>query len=105
MWKQIVIVRRDLHMLTGKVASQVTHGSMAFLTTMIRDNTFKVNDGYHCVWIYNRDGTGNRRSCLYKRSDLNKWAEQARNNGQDGFYCELVDPLKENKQKSTRSSA
>jgi peptidyl-tRNA hydrolase len=79
-------------MSTGKVAAQVAHGSMAFLINMIRDSTVKINDGYHPAWIYDRDGSGNKRPHLYRRTDLDRFAEQARNNGKDGFYCELVDP-------------
>jgi len=40
MYKQIIIVRKDLNMSPGKLAAQVSHGSMAFLTWMIRDNVF-----------------------------------------------------------------
>ena len=39
MYKQIIIVRKDLNMSPGKLAAQVSHGSMAFLTCMIRNNT------------------------------------------------------------------
>ena len=38
MYKQIVIVRRDLGMSPGKLASQVSHTSMAFLSWFIRNN-------------------------------------------------------------------
>ena len=38
MYKQIIIVRKDLNMSIGKICSQVSHGSMAFLTWMIRNN-------------------------------------------------------------------
>ena len=38
MYKQIIIVRKDLKMSIGKICSQVSHGSMAFLTWMIRNN-------------------------------------------------------------------
>ena len=41
-YKQIIIARKDLDMSPGKLAAQVSHGSMAFLTTMIRNN------GYPC---------------------------------------------------------
>lgn len=36
MYKQIIIARRDLNMSSGKLAAQVAHGSIAFLTTMIK---------------------------------------------------------------------
>lgn len=38
MYKQIIIARKDLGMSPGKLATQVSHGSMAFLTWMIRNN-------------------------------------------------------------------
>ena len=38
MYKQIIIARKDLSMSHGKFAAQVSHASMAFLTTMIRNN-------------------------------------------------------------------
>lgn len=36
MYKQVIIVRKDLDMSPGKLAAQVSHASMAFLTNMIR---------------------------------------------------------------------
>lgn len=36
MYKQIIIARKDLNMSHGKLAAQVSHGSMAFLTTQMR---------------------------------------------------------------------
>lgn len=38
MYKQIIIARKDLNMSHGKLAAQVAHGSMAFLTTAIKNN-------------------------------------------------------------------
>lgn len=38
MYKQIIIVRKDLKMSHGKMAAQVAHASMAFLTKMIQDH-------------------------------------------------------------------
>ena len=37
-YKQIIVCRRDLGMSPGKLAAQVSHASMAFLTWMIRNN-------------------------------------------------------------------
>ena len=36
MYKQIIIARKDLNMSAGKLAAQVSHASMAFLTNTIR---------------------------------------------------------------------
>jgi PTH2 family peptidyl-tRNA hydrolase len=38
MYKQIIIARKDLNMSAGKLAAQVSHASMEFLTQMIRIN-------------------------------------------------------------------
>lgn len=46
MYKQLIIVRRDLNMSPGKLAVQVSHAAMAFLTNQIkRSATYKIN---HC---------------------------------------------------------
>ena len=49
MYKQIIIVRNDLGMSIGKLSSQVSHASMAFLSNFIRDNTDI--DGHVDGWI------------------------------------------------------
>lgn len=38
MYKQIIIARKDLDMSPGKLAAQVGHTSMAFLTSELRDS-------------------------------------------------------------------
>lgn len=44
-YKQIIIVRKDLQMSPGKLAVQVSHASMAFLTSMIRQQERRTHDG------------------------------------------------------------
>ena len=43
--KQIIIVRKDLNMSKGKMAAQVAHASMAFLTNIIRKCTYTLQEG------------------------------------------------------------
>lgn len=42
--RQLIIARKDLNMSPGKLAAQVSHASMAFLTSMLRKNVFHVKD-------------------------------------------------------------
>ncbi|WP_097006518.1 aminoacyl-tRNA hydrolase [Lacrimispora amygdalina] len=44
MYKQIIIARKDLHMSPGKIAAQVSHASMAFLTKQIRKQSLPYRD-------------------------------------------------------------
>ena len=37
MYKQLIIARKDLNMSAGKLAAQVSHASMAFLTNIIKE--------------------------------------------------------------------
>ena len=57
MYKQIIIVRKDLNMSPGKLAAQVSHGSMAFLTSMIRNKATYSEadcfDGYDKIYTVN----------------------------------------------------
>lgn len=42
MYKQIIIARKDLNMSPSKLAAQTSHGCMAFLTWMIKNNNFQM---------------------------------------------------------------
>ena len=66
--KQLIIARKDLNMSPGKLAAQVSHASMAFLTNKIKRNWWK---RYDCEWLPTTDKDGNCR--WYRRSDLNDW--------------------------------
>ena len=43
-YKQIIIVRKDLDMTPGKMSAQVSHASMAFLTSWLRNNIKDFNN-------------------------------------------------------------
>lgn len=42
MYKQIIIARRDLCLSSAKLAGQVSHASMAFLTNLIQDKQYTI---------------------------------------------------------------
>lgn len=42
MYKQILIARKDLNLSPGKLAAQISHASLAFLTNLIRDKKFTI---------------------------------------------------------------
>ena len=88
MYKQIIIARKDLKMSAGKLAAQVSHASMAFLTTIIRNNTVKRYDNLYIAWESKKDN----KPQWYLRPDLHEWAKQARAQGEDYFYAQPVDP-------------
>lgn len=89
MYKQLIIVRKDLQLSHGKCAAQVSHASMAFLTRMIQANTGKRMEGEHPAWHIEN---GKKNPQMYKRGDLDTWAREARIRGEDYFYTRPVDP-------------
>lgn len=85
MYKQIIIARKDLNMSPGKLAAQVSHGSMAFLTWMIRNkamyNEADCFDG--CDKIYTANLTFDKE--LYEQwigGTFTKCVLQAKNKNQ-----------------------
>lgn len=86
--KQLIIARKDLQMSPGKLAAQVSHASMAFLTNRIKQNYWR---RYSCELLPTTDArTGERR--WYKRSDLDNWCMEAYMRGEEYFSCRPIDP-------------
>ncbi len=86
MYKQLIIARRDLNMSPGKLAAQVSHASMAFLTTALRQSAVeRYPDRYLTTYA---DGI----SIQYIREDFAKWAKEARDRGEKYFCAVPVDP-------------
>ena len=65
MYKQIIIARKDLNMSYGKFSAQVSHGSMAFLTTMIRNN--------YSQWVSSNDSTYYSADLTFDKDLFEQW--------------------------------
>lgn len=95
-YKQIIVVNKELNMSKGKMAAQVSHASMAFLTHLIQSHTLKINENQYPVWEYRLVNfeTGEREKTpqRYRRNDLDTWAAEARERGEDYFYARPIDP-------------
>lgn len=87
MYKQLIIARRDLNMSPGKLAAQVSHASMAFLTTAIRKNVCRTDPTKHPAF----DPEHPDRPLMYRREDLWNWAKEAFERGDSYFHCRPVD--------------
>ena len=88
-YKQIIIVNKELNMSKGKMAAQVSHASMAFLTRMIQKNAKIVRENQYPVWMVDHF-SGKKKDQMYRRGDLNQWAKEARERGEDFFYARPV---------------
>ena len=95
-YKQVIVVNKELEMSKGKMAAQVSHASRAFLTRMIQRNTTRITEHQYPVWEYVlidlETGEREKRPQRYKRGDLDKWAKEARDRGEDYFYAKPVNP-------------
>ena len=107
MYKQIIIARKDLNMSTGKLAAQVSHASMAFLTNTIRrdwsmNTTYFEGDEYKTYYsveltfdkdLFEQWIIGEFTKCVLKaknKSQLLKaktLAEEMRMTENEDFFC------------------
>lgn len=65
MYKQVIIVRKDLNMSVGKISGQVSHASMAFLTTEIQNNISK--------WITSNGNTYYSTELTFEQDIYEQW--------------------------------
>lgn len=62
--RQLIIARKDLNMGPGKLAAQVSHAAMAFLTTALRNTPFQ---------IPNADNTATSFVIEFSNDIINGW--------------------------------
>lgn len=53
--KQLIIVRKDLQMSPGKLAAQVAHASIAFITHKMREPEFFDGQNYYTNLMWDKD--------------------------------------------------
>ena len=89
--RQVIIARKDLQMSPGKLAAQVSHASMAFLTQMIREHAEPVMK-YQTLPSYREDpNTSEKKLGPYKHGELTKPSIQAFEKGENVFTYRPTD--------------
>lgn len=88
--RQLIIARKDLQMSAGKLASQVCHASMAFISSRIREDTYEVRKRMPLPSYTIDPVTGEKRPKEYIHPDLKIFAINAFNDGEDYFTCRRV---------------
>ena len=89
--RQLIIARKDLNMSPGKLAAQVSHASMAFISSRIREDTYEIRKRLPLPSFIIDPETGEKRQKEYSHPDLKVFAINAFNDGQDYFTCRHVD--------------
>lgn len=92
--RQLIIARKDLDMSPGKLAAQVSHASMAFLTVQIRKNAKKVWK-YETLPSFEMEPFSEKRIPRprpYLHDDLCRFSIEAYEKGQDYFTVRPIDP-------------
>ena len=84
-YRRVFIIRKDLHLSSGKLAAMVAHCAEAYWTNLIRKNITKkcINDFPTKTLFWDR--------WFYERDDINQFCKEAYENGEDVFYLEPVD--------------
>ena len=83
---QLIIARKDLHMSPGKLAAQVSHASMAFLTNKIEG--FQIDNKIYCYIQIDNDVWNN-----WIKSSFTKIVCEAKNKNQLLKVIEIASSL------------
>lgn len=92
--RQLIIARKDLNMSPGKLAAQVSHASMAFLTIQIRQSAKKAWK-YMTYSSFQTEPFTEKRMPgprPYKHGDLCRFSREAYEDGRDYFTARPIDP-------------
>lgn len=73
MYKQIIIARKDLGMSAGKLAAQVSHASMEFLRSVIREKSIPCDD--FCMNETKNDCTYYHVSIMFEKDLYEQWLD------------------------------
>lgn len=88
--RQLIIVRKDLHMGLGKACAMVAHGSMAYFTHLIKSSIKKVMDPeFERRRVYD-PFRKEKRIVPYRHPNLYQWCKEAEENGQNYFYTKKI---------------
>lgn len=89
--RQLIIVRKDLGMSTGKIAAQCCHASMAyFIGQMLCDIHKGLKMGYSYHPCYEATKINGFQLVDYKSPQMQEFQIRAVNEGKDVFYTKVI---------------
>ena len=85
-YKQLIIARKDLNMSPGKLAAQVSHASMAFLTNQIKEQVYRETKSDNYIILSCKEFI-NGEPCvrLYRHPNLMYFSQKNFDEGKDIF--------------------
>ena len=88
--RQLIIIRKDLQISTGKACAIAAHGSNAWFMYLIKSNAHKVMDyGIKRRRVYD-PSYGDNRLVRYMHPDLYAWCQKAAEDDENYFYIRYV---------------
>ena len=73
--KQLIIARKDLNMSPGKLAAQVSHASMAFITSAMRnpDRAYPITKKMQAIFETNDEIVGYEYNLYFDKDTYEQW--------------------------------
>lgn len=89
--RQLIIVRKDLGMSTGKIAAQCCHASLAYFSAQMMCDLHKgLKSGYMYHPCYEFTKAYGQRTVSYKSPKMQEYLLRAISEGKDVFYTKVI---------------
>ena len=89
--RQLIIVRKDLGMSTGKIAAQCCHASLAYFSAQMMCDLHKgLKKPYQYHSVYEFTKANGRKLVQYKSPQMQEYRDRAISEGREWFYTRMT---------------